>query len=489
MTSFKPNTPSKPEAFSIIVPGITPDAALLSEQLLLKNNKEFHIFFNEKKFHNHLIHHLLAAYSLGASKEKLQEIFDVHAKDQRPLPPSIDTITRENYTKYLGQADAYTSFLTFFQSEVEKNGPIDTVRRWVWSGDLLARTVGGAYHPLIHIGYGLEFGIPGIVAEGLAMALCTEPNFSKIIPDQPPLNTSSMVPAQAQSYAENATSAARGYVNTFVDQLSNQISSRFGISDETTAASKDKDNRGVNAESQVENIPIFLKDNSLFRILNNIRKDPLFDNAADFKNENKMGTLLKNKEALDRINHYVNQWTIDDNSKDIQAKFKELYTCISLAVGSTGLRDDHPGVLKLDFFFMHALTSSEFLHQYISRITPSESVSLLHAHAAITIFYYITRGRPNFNVEALLAYKSPSNVASSNNNWLTVFDKALNCEEPHVIKTVRSCAVAQVIYGPNEDSRLNAVWLQVAQMAVDKDGHWDFMGLGFDESWESFKEN
>jgi len=51
MTSFKPNTPNKPETFSIIVPGITPDAALLSEQLLQKNNKEFHIFFNEKKFH------------------------------------------------------------------------------------------------------------------------------------------------------------------------------------------------------------------------------------------------------------------------------------------------------------------------------------------------------------------------------------------------------------------------------------------------------
>ncbi|KAK4512489.1 Karyopherin transporter [Mucor velutinosus] len=489
MTSFKPNTPNKPETYSIIVPGITPDAALLSEQLLQKNNREFHIFFNEKKFHNHLIHHLLAAYSLGASKQKLQEIFDDHAKDQRPLPPSVGTITRENYTKYLGQADAYASFLTFFQYEVEKNGSIDTVRRWVWSGDMLARTVGGAYHPLIHIGYGLEFGIPGIVAEGLAMASCTEPHFVKIVPDQPPLNTSSMVPAQAQSYAENATSAARGYVNTFVDQLTNQISTRFGISDETTSSAQANRDVNANKSSDDDDIPVFLKENSLFHILNKIRKDPVFDNVVDFKDQNKMQTLLKNKEALDRINHYVNQWTVNDNSKDIQVKFKELYTCISLAVGSTGLRDDHPGVLKLDFFLMHALTSSEFLHQYISRITPSESVSLLHAHLAITIFYYITRGRPNFNVEALLAYKSPSNVASSNNNWLNVFDKALHCQEPHVIKTVRSCAVAQVMYGPHEDSRLNAVWLQVAQMAVDRDGHWDFSGLGFDQNWESSEKH
>ncbi|KAI8644832.1 hypothetical protein BD408DRAFT_412587 [Parasitella parasitica] len=430
------------------------------------------------------MHHLLAAYSLGASKEKLQEIFDDHAKDQRPLPPSVGAITRENYSKYLGQADAYTSFLTFFQSEVEKHGSIDTVRRWVWSGDLLARTVGGAYHPVIHIGYGLEFGIPGIVAEGLAMACCTEPNFVQIVPDQPPLNTSSMVPAQARSYAENATSSARGYVTSFVDQLANQINTRFGISDKDQP---EQGGRDVNdaANPKGVDIPDFLKENSLFLILNSIRKDPVFDHAADFNDENKMQTLLKNKEALDRINHYVGQWTIDDNSKDIQAKFKELYTCVSLAVGSTGLRDDHPGTLRLDFFLMHALTSSEFLHQYISRITPSESAALLHAHLAITIFYYITRGRPNFNIDALLAYESPSNVASSNNNWLSVFDKALTCKEPHVIKTVRSCAVAQVIYGPHEDGRLNAVWLQVAQMAVDKDGHWDFSGVGFDESWES----
>ncbi|CEP10776.1 hypothetical protein [Parasitella parasitica] len=486
MASFKPDIPNKPEAFSIIVPGITPEAALLSEQLLTKNNKEFHCFFNDKKFHNHLIHHLLAAYSLGASKEKIQEIFDDHAKDQRPLPPSVGTITRENYSKYLGQADAYTSFLTFFQSEIEKHGSIDTVRRWVWSGDLLARTVGGAYHPVIHIGYGLEFGIPGIVAEGLAMACCTESHFVKIIPDQPPLNTSSMVPAQAQAYAENATSSARGYVTSFVDQLANQISTRFGIADE---AKSEQDNRDVDDAAVEDDIPVFLKGNSLFSILNKIRKDPVFDNAADFNDENKMQTLLKNKEALERIKHYVGQWTIDENSKDIQAKFKELYTCVSLALGSTGLRDDHPGLLRLDFFLMHALTSSEFLHQYISRITPSESAALLHAHLAITIFYYITRGRPNFNVEALLAYKSPSNVASSNNNWLTVFDKALTCKEPHVIKTVRSCAVAQVIYGSHEDSRLNAVWLQVAQMAVDKDGHWDFSGVGFDQGWESSSEN
>lgn len=51
MSTFKPKTPARPESFSIIAPGVSPEAALLSGQLLNKNHKEFHCFFNDKKFH------------------------------------------------------------------------------------------------------------------------------------------------------------------------------------------------------------------------------------------------------------------------------------------------------------------------------------------------------------------------------------------------------------------------------------------------------
>lgn len=51
MSTFKPTLPSKPQSFSLITPGVSPEAALLSDQLLSKNHQEFHCFFNEKKFH------------------------------------------------------------------------------------------------------------------------------------------------------------------------------------------------------------------------------------------------------------------------------------------------------------------------------------------------------------------------------------------------------------------------------------------------------
>lgn len=409
----------------------------------------------------------MAAYSLGASKEKIQRIFDEHASYQKPLPPSITTITRENYKDYLGQAEAYTSFLQFFQSEIEKNGHVETIRRWVWTGDMLARTVGGAYHPLIHIGYSLEFNIPGIAAEGLAMAACTEDHLVVIIPNQPELQTA-LLPTQAQVYAENATSTARGYMTHLVDQLSTQINTHLGISEKVVSPSAAT--RSMNDPS----VPAFLKENSLIGIFNDIRKDPLFDNLVKSSDNLRSQIILKNKVATDRIRDYVNQWPLEENSKDIQAKFKDLYTLVTVALGSTGLKGQD---LKLDFFMMHALTSSEFIHQYIVNVAPSEAVSLLRAHLATTLVYFVSNGRPIFDVDALIGYKIEGQMG--NNAWLQVMDKSLDCMEPHVIKVVRACAVGQIIYGPNQDARLNEVWLKVAHMANEKNGEWDFSGLGF----------
>lgn len=51
MCSFKPTLPNKSEIYTIATPGVSPETASLAEQLLNRNNKEFHCFFNDKKFH------------------------------------------------------------------------------------------------------------------------------------------------------------------------------------------------------------------------------------------------------------------------------------------------------------------------------------------------------------------------------------------------------------------------------------------------------
>lgn len=41
------------------------------------NHLENHIFTNNQGFHNHVAHHVLAAYSLGAGPKLLEQIYEL----------------------------------------------------------------------------------------------------------------------------------------------------------------------------------------------------------------------------------------------------------------------------------------------------------------------------------------------------------------------------------------------------------------------------
>jgi hypothetical protein len=76
----------------------------------------------------------------------------------------------------------YSGYLAFFTNALLENGATATFEKYVFSqtanfdpakvGDgqtqpgLLNRFVGGLLHPMIHVGYGLEFGLLGTLAEG-----------------------------------------------------------------------------------------------------------------------------------------------------------------------------------------------------------------------------------------------------------------------------------------------------------------------------------
>ena len=76
----------------------------------------------------------------------------------------------------------YSGYLAFFTDALLKNGATATIEKYIFSqaanfdpakvGDgqtqpeFLNRFVGGLLHPMIHVGYGLEFGLLGTLAEG-----------------------------------------------------------------------------------------------------------------------------------------------------------------------------------------------------------------------------------------------------------------------------------------------------------------------------------
>jgi hypothetical protein len=197
---------------------MNPDAASKASELLQENHQKHHIFFNKRRFHvrskdssvltfafqisqnqfyepdkkqNHIVHHLLTIYALGASPGALQEAYSINDSYQRlalPVEPKVvsQLSDPEIFKAYLGKEENYGEFLRFFQSEMEEHGWQRVINTYLFantsrSNDLFGRLFAGLLHPLIHLGFGLEFEQPAIIAEALSQAAVHENWVSPIL--------------------------------------------------------------------------------------------------------------------------------------------------------------------------------------------------------------------------------------------------------------------------------------------------------------------
>jgi hypothetical protein len=88
-----------------------------------------------------------------------------------------------NPEEHWGDDNYYHDYLDFFTSEIQRDNGDGrrTVERWMFEedvgkrGQFYTRCMTGAYHPLIHLGYGLEFDLNCMLAEGLAQAAVHSP--------------------------------------------------------------------------------------------------------------------------------------------------------------------------------------------------------------------------------------------------------------------------------------------------------------------------
>jgi hypothetical protein len=81
----------------------------------------------------------------------------------------------KNWTKYLGNKNEkyYPDWLDFFEEEIDTKGYQNVINGYLFAGDeyadnMLTRLYGGFLHPIIHLGFGIEFEQPAIIAEALA---------------------------------------------------------------------------------------------------------------------------------------------------------------------------------------------------------------------------------------------------------------------------------------------------------------------------------
>ncbi|RAO66040.1 uncharacterized protein BHQ10_002052 [Talaromyces amestolkiae] len=151
-----------------------------ANSLLQKNHDIYHIFWRDVGGHNHIAHSVLSILALGGSPSDLQRAYDDGAEIQRPIPPvNLDIVKGLAdpvfFRKHIGDIDQYTNFLVFFEQEIAVKGREQVLQEYVFgrapnAETIFAQLYEGAYHPIIHLGFGVEFELPTIIAEGLAQA-------------------------------------------------------------------------------------------------------------------------------------------------------------------------------------------------------------------------------------------------------------------------------------------------------------------------------
>ncbi|KAK7706544.1 hypothetical protein SLS63_013932 [Diaporthe eres] len=167
----------------------TDEVAKKVTELLQKDLDVYHVYFNDRGFHNHIVHHLLALYGTGADAEAIQHGFDGNTGYQLPAKPTHNHVVEDLQTwshaaKYLGKGQYYPDFLAFFQREIERKGWEAVVTEYLFSGsegaeDLFVRLYAGVLHPLIQLMYAVEWKQPAIVAEALAQTCVHHDNLRR----------------------------------------------------------------------------------------------------------------------------------------------------------------------------------------------------------------------------------------------------------------------------------------------------------------------
>ena len=393
-------------------------------RLIQKDAACHHLFFNDDGFHNHLVHQLLADYSLGADVLRLEKVYQDNALYQRPRRPDKSGFVWDSLD-CLGNDDYYTDYVNFFLEELQTTGIKRCVEHYIFEQDpklgMFARFFAGVYHPMIHLGYGIEFGIPLMVAEGLAWVAVHQGRFQKFFG---PINTSNQ-----ESNPEKHANLNRAYSLTALN------------------------------------------------IASSVYQDTRIDGRISWEDGDKYATVINT--MADLLQEHIQPWkplAVLDGTQGLRAAATELQ--ILAATLHAGPHRQGQETM-LDFFLMHTLTSSLFLHCYVELLEPPYAACLLQGKFAVDLAYYIAHGRPRLNMEQFADY---SKLLS----WDQIIAKAIASEDDHVPKAVRA-----LIHASRYDKTKVfsfETYQAIASLTVNDQLYWSLDAIGFEEAWKGDRE-
>lgn len=119
--------------------------------------------------------------------------YQEHLPTQRPAPPRTVKITQSNWKEFIEKPELWTDYVDFFSNEVQQLGIDEAVNKYFFLPEMFGRFFSGINHGIIHLGFGVAFKEPLIVAEGLSLAaLASDLEFVRKIPP-PSSSTTSLL--------------------------------------------------------------------------------------------------------------------------------------------------------------------------------------------------------------------------------------------------------------------------------------------------------
>lgn len=398
----------------VVSPGVTPASTAKLVEVLDDNHKKFDIFFNERGFHNHVTHHALAIWSLGASSEAIEAAYKDDQDILTPLPKASVVITEENWKDHLGNMKLFSAYTAFFKHAVDEIGAQAAVEKYVFSKEanidpankshprMLDRFMAALYHSIIHVGYGIEFGVPGMVIEGLAMT------------------------------------ALHSSEHTFVQP---SLWSTESITEKVN---------GLSLEDS--------KTNHVFEILGKVYKDSTFDNNVLPLIRDTFRSVLQKHGSV--IAKYGAQWKLDLSTPgEVDRKIEELQWMNSVVYGIGGWKKDEP--FFADFAVMHMVTSSLFLPSVAAVISKESQRRLLYVYLCYSLSWAIVRGRPPLDITGFynsdtLPPKESSHPtywsllpkeSTFKDPWNSIIEMSIHVPDEHLAKLQRALAHYNRLYG------------------------------------------
>ncbi|KAK1216322.1 hypothetical protein PQX77_021059 [Marasmius sp. AFHP31] len=365
--------------------------------------------------YSHVAHHVLAVWALGASEDAIQAAYDVGSETQRAAFESPGMVTKDNFTEHLGNEKLYSAYLKYFVDQLQRKEARNVLEEHVFSPGfnsdgqdrnassrqpgMLSRFLDSLIHPLIHTGYGFEFGLPGVIAEGLA---------------------------QTAVHQSNSTIVPPTLFSTSPSTFSNSSSMHA------------------------------------FTVLAEVMDNPTIQPTRHPHHKMYQTTISRYADTILEFADKWAQFDPTD-PEVVDQKVEELRwmnTLIYMIPGYHSREHGRGKQFNADFYSMHLVTSSLFLPPLLAALSPPNKILLLRTYFSVSLVWWLARGKTsNLDIEGFYA----ANPHPPSDRWPELIRHAVSHPDDHLVKVQRAMSHYSFLYGSRQSGVFEGTGLKGAE--------------------------